>query len=191
MAQFEPAYAITKKAEGGWVNHPNDLGLETYAGINRRDNADWEGWKIIDAFKLKRPLKVNETIWDQELIFLVEKFYRERFRKIRAGEINSQAIANLYFDFHVHSGRQAILELQRAVNDLAFPKQIAVDGLIGPETLNAVNSLEVGLLHDRYKQRRKEFLERLIINNPSQKVFEAGWFARLTQFPDLIEKKKI
>lgn len=190
MARFEPAYKITKKAEGGWANNPNDLGQETYAGISRKHNPTWPGWKIIDDFKKDHLLRVNEKIWNQELIAMVEDFYRDRFNQIRANEFKSQAIANLYFDFHVHSGANAIIQLQRAINDLSFPKLIVVDGMIGPETINAANALDLAILHDRYKQRRKEFLKDIILRNPSQEVFQAGWFARLEQFPDLLEKKK-
>lgn len=187
MAQFKRAYEFTSEQEGGYANNPADRGGETYAGISRVHNPTWPGWRIVDRHK---PLNWNERIWDQELIGMVEGFYQDRFNRIKADQLNSQAIANLFFDFHVHSGGRAVLELQRAINDLSFPHLIAVDGIMGPQTINAANGLDVAKLHDRYKTRRKEFLTAIIENNPSQEVFRAGWLARIAQFPNLLEKKK-
>jgi lysozyme family protein len=61
-------YEIVMKYEGGYVNHPNDLGGETYKGIARNAHPNWEGWKFIDQ---KRPVPED----------LVRRFYYEQFWK--------------------------------------------------------------------------------------------------------------
>ena len=44
MADFRLAYKKIEAAEGGYVNDPDDKGGETYKGISRKANPDWNGW---------------------------------------------------------------------------------------------------------------------------------------------------
>jgi lysozyme family protein len=48
MADLTTAYESTMKAEGGYVNNPQDPGGETYKGIARKFNSKWDGWIAID-----------------------------------------------------------------------------------------------------------------------------------------------
>jgi len=41
----------TLKHEGGYANHSADKGGETYRGITRKNNPNWQGWKYIDEVK--------------------------------------------------------------------------------------------------------------------------------------------
>ena len=51
MADFEKAFAKIIKAEGGYVNNPNDKGGETYMGITRKNHSKLKMWKLIDELK--------------------------------------------------------------------------------------------------------------------------------------------
>jgi hypothetical protein len=42
---------IIKKHESGYWSGNGNLSGETYLGIDRKYNSNWEGWKIIDAYK--------------------------------------------------------------------------------------------------------------------------------------------
>ncbi len=53
MADFKTAIEATLKAEGGYVNDPDDPGGETYKGIARNRNSKWSGWTHIDLLKNK------------------------------------------------------------------------------------------------------------------------------------------
>ena len=51
MAVFEKAFAKTIKAEGGYVNNPNDRGGETYMGVTRKNYPNLKLWIIVDNAK--------------------------------------------------------------------------------------------------------------------------------------------
>lgn len=51
MADFKTAYKKIEAAEGGYCFDPDDAGGETYKGISRRANPNWNGWISIDAIK--------------------------------------------------------------------------------------------------------------------------------------------
>ena len=43
MANFDEAFALTMKSEGGYANNPNDTGGETYKGVSRKNHPKWNG----------------------------------------------------------------------------------------------------------------------------------------------------
>lgn len=178
---FAPAYAIVKVNEGGYVNDPVDKGGETYAGIARKIFPNWQGWSIIDAKKYRYAngiIPVNEKFPD--LDFLVTRFYQELWDKYRYGEISSQIIANLMFDFAVHSGPgNANKAIQRivGVND---------DGVMGSGTLAAINKANEQATYSALLAARKAFLEKVITNNDGYEKFRAGFAKRLAQFEQFI-----
>lgn len=45
MADFNEAFAATSMDEGGYANHCNDNGGETYAGISRKFWPGRNGWR--------------------------------------------------------------------------------------------------------------------------------------------------
>ena len=51
MADFDIEFEKVVVAEGGYVNNPNDNGEETYLGISRKHNPDWDAWREIDNIK--------------------------------------------------------------------------------------------------------------------------------------------
>jgi lysozyme family protein len=151
MANFEIAYGITRKHEGGWhgatgVNSA-DRGGETFKGIARRIWPQWEGWAVLDRFRNQQGFPRNAEN-DAQLTTMVRNFYRINFWDVnRLSEINSQAIANEMFDTGVNVGsRTAVLWLQRALNVLNRNGRTWQDinpptGVVGPITLGIVNRL--------------------------------------------------
>ena len=59
MADFASAFAATMKAEGGYVNDPQDPGGETYKVIACKMNSKWDGWTIIDLAKKEKNFPAN------------------------------------------------------------------------------------------------------------------------------------
>ena len=49
MADFITAFNITMQTEGGY--NPGIGEAETYMGVDRSQNADWNGWGEIDTIK--------------------------------------------------------------------------------------------------------------------------------------------
>lgn len=187
---FAPAYSIVKVNEGGYVNNPADKGGETYAGIARNFNPTWGGWAFIDFYKRNEGAGkqlypcVNKSCaffnkkWP-DIQYLVEQFYEDRFNKNRFGEINSQKVANLLFDYHVHSQSIAIKAIQRLVG--ATP-----DGVMGTQTLAAINRANADSLFAALLTERKAFLEKVIISNAGYEQFRVGFQKRLAQFEQFI-----
>ena len=188
MSEFDNAYKLVMRNEGGYVHDPDDIGGETYKGIARRYHPGWRGWKKVDAAKDKRGFpKILEK--DSSLQRLVKSFYKKYYWDVVGGDtISDQALAEELFDTAVNFGtRRTVRLLQRAVNLLNRNQRnyadITVDGIFGDKTLATVkkairldrsskyivkiiNSLQAG----HYIARMQE--------KPTQEKFARGWLNR-------------
>lgn len=171
MANFETAYKLTIVHEGGYANVRGDKGGETYRGISRVFHPNWQGWDIVDKSK---PLVHNEIIESNELNKQIRYFYKTKYwDKLKGDIINNQKVANLLYDYYVHSGLNAIKAVQRIVGTTA-------DGIIGNMTINAINNFKGDLNKMLFIQRR-DFLINLSTHGENKK-FLKGWLNRVNQF---------
>jgi lysozyme family protein len=178
MANFSIAYnKYILPFEGGYVNHADDKGGETYAGIARNFHPNWEGWKTIDAIKQGRTIKRNEKF--PTLNNLVTNFFLDLWNKNRFGEIKSQDVANIFYDFYINSEKSAIKKVQEIL-------KVSRDGVLGNNTIAAINNLDAAKLYNSIKDARIKFYETIVKNNPSQSVFLKGWMNRVNSFPTLV-----
>lgn len=186
MANFESAYLITSKYEGGYANNPNDHGLETFAGISRKYWPNWPGWSNIDAIKNKvgtNAAAINKAAsLDDNLHGKILEFYKVNFwYPIHGNDISDQQIANSVFDFSVNAGvGTSSRYLQQAIN--AICGGITVDGAIGDKTIAALNKLSPKGVYDAFNRLRKAHYDRIIAGNPSQKQFYASWMSRIKEY---------
>lgn len=134
MADFNAAFAETMKAEGGYVNDPDDPGGETYMGIARKRNPKWDGWVNIDILKTKNNFPKNLDN-DKEIQDKVKQLYEVNYwDKVLGDQITDQDVAESIFDFAVNAGPRTSSKLaQIAVG-------AKVDGVIGPNTLKLINA---------------------------------------------------
>jgi lysozyme family protein len=56
---------------------------------------------------------------------------------------------------------------------------LALDGAVGPNTLNAINNANGRTLFNNFKNNRINFYNAIIRNDPSQEIFRAGWMNRI------------
>lgn len=150
MEDFNIAYDITRKTEGGWHNasgvNSADKGGETFKGIARKYWGTWKGWVIIDSLKQK-PGFPGTALSDPTLNQLVREFFKVNFwDPLRLSQIKYQPIKNELFDTGVNTGVwEAARMLQRSLNILNRGqrswKNVTVDGKIGPQTLLTLASL--------------------------------------------------
>ena len=175
MANFKIAYDKTAKFEGGYANHPNDKGGETYKGIARNFFPKWKGWKVIDTLDKKDVKKLNTILAnDTKMQEWVHLFYQDNFwSQIRGNEIQDQEVANNIYDFAVNSG------VSRAIKYMQMVLGVEVDGKFGPVTLGKLNTFGAVTFVNKYKKERLDFLNKVVQNNPSQKTFMAGWTSRV------------
>ncbi|WP_335978012.1 glycoside hydrolase family 108 protein [Acinetobacter calcoaceticus] len=165
------------KREGGYVNNPADRGGATKYGIT-------EAVARANGFKGNmRDLPLDVA----KFIYLKQYWISPRFDQVNAV---SSAVAEELLDTGVNCGTGfAKPLLQRALNLLnnqgkAGWSDLAVDGIYGPATLNALKTylskrskagekVLVRVLNIMQGQRYIEICER----NPSQEQFFYGWIA--------------
>lgn len=153
------------KAEGGWVDHPDDKGGPTNRGIILRTLEDWR--------------KVPVTVDD--LKALTEKETREIYRDLyvhRPGFhlIMHDKLRALMVDSGVNHGTHRVCKwLQEILG-------VIQDGVIGPTTLVALAGANGDRLYLRICGKRARLYGRIITDNPRQSVFAAGWGNRLADW---------
>jgi lysozyme family protein len=125
MSEFDRALKTVLVTEGGYVNHPKDPGGPTNKGVTQA---------VYDAYRKGKGL-VTQTvraITDAEIAAI----YKLRYWDLFKGDEIADGVAYVVFDGAVNSGvGQSVKWLQRA---LAPYYKGAVDGLIGPGTLTAI-----------------------------------------------------
>lgn len=166
MANFDLFINKLLRLEGGYVNHKNDRGGCTCKGVTLPVYRGMYGAGL-DCSDLK-------NITDQE----AGAIYKTQYWDIcGADKIQNSQIANLLVDFAVNSGcRTAIKTIQRLLN-------VEVDGVIGSVTIGAINAYSDPFeLHSKLMNVRKNHYEKIVENNPSQKVFLKGWMNRLKEW---------
>jgi lysozyme family protein len=141
-SSFKRAFRlIIEGYEGNYSNDKDDPGGETYKGISRKMNKDWEGWKIIDSYKGEKNYPALLKT-DDKLQSLVLDFYKKNYWDGFEGDAFSDEAGEEMFDQSVNLGiKRAVEHLQRSLNILNerqthYP-DIKVDGIIGDQTIGA------------------------------------------------------
>lgn len=171
MANFDLYFQTLMLHEGGYVFNPKDPGGETKYGIT--DSLDGKTDRLVDTDEDgKGDVSVKNLTQEQ-----AKKIYKRRFwDKIKADDINSQSVAEILFDWGVNSGAGlASRKIQSIVG-------VEVDGVVGKDTIKAINSKDAKTLFEQIKELRKSFYRNLIISNPKLKTFEKGWNNRIESF---------
>lgn len=151
MAIFDEAIGAVLEHEGGYSCDPRDRGAETNYGISKRQYPDL-------AIK-------NLTIED------AKRIYRRDYWQYNS--IEDQPIATKVFDLAVHMGHEL---LQVALNGLG--KNVAVDGVFGPDTLAATNHANPQKLLLELRAQAAAKYARIVLADPSQQAFLLGWMRR-------------
>jgi lysozyme family protein len=187
MAHFEQAYAITRKAEGGYANKPGDTGGETWRGVSRKNNPNWHGWQIIDTIKATHPQNLDSALGARaDLEVLVKDLYQQDYWNCLSLDLlQCQQTANQLFDISVNCGTgEAKRMLIEALNVYHQPPLNLKDP-VGPLTIGAVNQQPSQKIYDGISKIRTAFYESLAANRPSDKQFLNGWLSRIYPFvPD-------
>lgn len=184
MADFQRAYTITQKQEGGYANNLKDKGGETFHGIARNHWPKWKGWVLIDAHRTKFPMGIHDPhnwkVVDQilkaetRLPELAQSFYRANFwDDIEGDRISNQSVANILFDWAVNSGEGSPAKsIQRIVGAKA-------DGDIGPTTAAKINAYpSQDALPSLLRAERLKKIKAIVQNDPTQAVFLRTWTSR-------------
>jgi len=179
---FNLAFDFTVSNEGGYSNHADDLGKETYMGISRYYNPRWDGWNIIDEKRKENdfPKNLSHAVGLTEN---VKSYYRIHYWEVmNCDKIDIDEISIKLFDMAVSLGtRKAGEYLQECL--FVLNGDIVVDGICGKHTVKALND---ALSYQGNDKRIEDMLYsyhtihyiNLCLKRPKQRVFIRGWMSR-------------
>jgi lysozyme family protein len=174
MSCFDMAVQIVLQDEGGFVNDPQDSGGATKYGISLKwlsslslapeiVHLDQNGNGVIDVEDM-------HALTREQAIFLYRRYFWEPHHYDR---IAVQLIATKVFDFAVNAGSHtAHQHLQWALHATG-QKEIVIDGVLGDQTIQAVNATDFRVLLAAYRSEIAGYYRLL-----KQPHFEAGWLKR-------------
>lgn len=162
-ANFDQSLKLVLCHEGGFVNNPKDPGGATNKGVTQA---------VYNAYNRNAglPSQSVRLINDAE----VHSIYESRYWKLVSADKLPAGIDYALFDYAVNSGPgKAVRDLQRTL--VALGHAIPVDGMIGDDTVTAVeNSNQVELI-ENLCQRRLAFMRSL----KTWGTFGKGWKRRV------------
>lgn len=162
MAKIEILKPFLLRWEGGFVDDPLDKGGATNKGITIGTFRSFYGQ---DA-----TVEQLKNITDEQWLCIFKSGY---WNKWKADEINSQSVANICVDWAWTSGiGTSIKQVQRLLG-------VSADGIVGKDTLNAINTADSKVLFDKIHAKRVEFVEDIVRRDPSQSHFLEGWKNRI------------
>lgn len=169
--------------EGGFSDDPDDPGgvtrfgvtLKTLIALRRDFTADGQIDRR-DLMKMTRAQAVQ--------IYIDEYFYRPKINSLPA------VFHPVVFDMSVNAGQWAIRLLQGVLRD--FGAQIALDGIIGPQTSQAAHDIAAcapNHIVDAYAIARRNYYLRLADKSPKLRKYartragtKGGWIIRAEKF---------
>lgn len=143
--------------EGGYIDHPKDPGGATNLGITHKTLSAWRGRPVT-----KQDVK-NLTKQEAQNIYKSEYWNQVRGDKLPSG------LDYATLDFGINSGpARGVKELQKIVG-------VTPDGIVGAQTIAAIQKFSIAKLIDLYCDARIRYLRGL----KTFKTFGKGWLARV------------
>lgn len=169
--------------EGGYVNDPDDLGGATNFGVTigtlRRLGIDNDGDGRVTSSDVRMLTRAQAR----------DIFVEHYFSGPRIDELPPVLQASV-FDMYVNAGSNAVRILQRLLVEMG--QSIAVDGQIGPQTIEAcqiAQSLAPHHLADAYGIARRNYYYSLADKRPKSRKYakrrdggKGGWITRAEEF---------
>ena len=157
--KFVQAVGAVLKHEGGYVNDPDDPGGETKYGISKRSYPD---------------LDIANLTEEQAS----EIYYRDWWRQYKYDLIEDATVAAKVLDLSVNMGPSAAHKcLQRALHACGR-RDVAIDGIIGPQTLEATNAANPLMLLAALRAEAAAHYRALAQADPKRRKFLTGWLNR-------------
>jgi lysozyme family protein len=189
---YEQAFDKLIGHEGGYSNHPNDRGGETYMGIARVFFPYWAGWDLVDAYR-KSDWFPGNLKNDEPLTRMVREFYKTEFwDKLKLDQFPEgfEGLQFEVFDTAVNMGKKRGGKLlQRALNILnrneAIVDDLKVDGIVGSQTISVIDKYkyEAHYLFKLYVLIKAKIYVDILEGNHSQEAFARGWINRISLNP--------
>lgn len=173
LVDFRTSLNYILEHEGYYANIENDRGGETYAGITRRWNPNWYGWRYIDQYKKKGPIKWKTHI--PELDHWVLDYYLDIWHDEGFFKLKDQNVANQVLDFRVNATIGVII-IQRTLIEMGY--KVNITNRIDETTIEALNSVDSCRFLFLLGINRAVFYTKTAYNNETQKQFLTHWILR-------------
>lgn len=165
MADINFTIKHIQKWEGGFVNNPYDPGGATNKGITLNTYKRF----CLDNNRPIPSVEDLKNISDKDWYAL---FLSNYWNKWQGNLIEDKYVATMLVDWVFNSGKWGIVIPQRLL-------KVREDGIVGPNTINAVNSADPDYLFNELLWARKEFLTDIVRKKTTQERFLKGWFNRI------------
>lgn len=154
---WDHCFDMVIKSEGGFVDHPKDPGGMTNLGVTR---LAWEAY-------------LGKHVTEDEMRALtpevVKPFYKALYWDRIKGDSLPAGVDYAAYDLAVNSGPN---KAARYLQEIAG---VAVDGVIGPKSLEAIKECRPEEVVEALCDMRMDFLKRL----PTFDTFGRGWEDRV------------
>jgi type VI secretion system secreted protein VgrG len=150
---FDEIIGHVLNIEGGYVDHPDDKGGPTNRGIT------------FNTFKrvAKEHLGIDPTLENLKNLSVeqAKTIYRKMYWEPMGGsKIKDKQVAHIMFDMAVNSGvKTSVTTMQKTL--IKMEKTLVPDGIIGPKTLNAINTTNSEDLFNNYKTARINYYKAI------------------------------
>ena len=156
---WDDCFAMVIKSEGGFVNNPKDPGGMTNLGVTR---SAWEAYLGRD---------VSEDDMRSLTPDRVKPFYKAMYWDRIKGDSLPAGVDYAAYDLAVNSGPA---KAARFLQEIAG---VVADGVIGPKSLEAIQSCDAKETADAICDMRMDFLKGLSTFD----TFGKGWTDRVTK----------
>ena len=184
--RFNECVEATIGFEGGFSDHPQDSGGKTKYGITEGTLNGAYKAGIVSHNNIK-----NLTVEETKAIYKVNYWDKCKCDNL------PKPLDLCVFDTAVNCGVGTSAELlQETVNRAVGADILAVDGIIGPMTLGAIEgwlsrykadcAFPILFLCNIFLDRRLQYYSNIVNNNKSQLVFLRGWLNRVLRLKEEI-----
>lgn len=161
--RFEESLAFVLRWEGStFTNDPADHGGATRYGVTQRE---------YDAYRERRG-ELQRSVRFITMDEVRDIYRREYWERVQADNMPVPLDITM-FDTGVLMG------VGRAIRLLQMSLGVGVDGVIGPETREALSRADAYPVADRYTDLREARLRGIVERDPTQERFLRGWLNRL------------
>lgn len=165
MANSSKLVPFILQWEGGFVNDPDDLGGATNKGITIGAFTEYKKRKGQKAPSVDDLKNISDDEWHD----VFKSLYWDRWR---ADEIKNQSVANILVDWVWASGSHGIKRPQRLLG-------VKADGIVGKQTIAAVNAMDAATLFKMIKDDRAKFIDEICKARPKNEKYRKGWMNRI------------
>ncbi|WP_373732677.1 glycoside hydrolase family 108 protein [Bacteroides heparinolyticus] len=165
MADVNRLVPFILQWEGGFVNDPDDLGGATIKGVTLSTYTAYCRKKGYPVPTVERLRNISDREWTE----ILKAMYWDRWK---ADRIANQSVANILVDWVWASGIHGIKRVQKMLG-------VAADGIVGNQTLAAVNARDAKELFYVIKGERIRFIDEICKARPANVKFRKGWLNRI------------